>query len=728
MSEPLTHPPFGQADLTNCERELIHLAGSIQPHGALIVLRESDLAVVQASANVEGILGLPLARLLDSRAASLGRAFESGLRRLVASTDLSQPQPMHCPVDVRGQAVEFDVIVHRVDGAGLVVEFEAPMDGVAEASFSDLRLKSRLASTVERLSSASSIQALSEAAVQSFREIVGYDRVMVYKFDSDGHGEIVAEARDMRLESFLGLHYPATDIPQRARELYVRNRARVLVDVDYVPVAVTPRTNPTSGTELDMSLCHLRSMSPLHTQYLRNMGVTATLVVSLVRESGLWGLIACHHYSPRRIPYVYRLAAELLGEVISTRIAAIENYAHAQVALLVRRMEQRLIEATATEGDWRHALLRSPGMLLQPLEASGAALFYEGEILTSGDVPSTPELRALATWVAGRTEASFFSCSSVARENPALRSLTPTASGVIAIELAPGGRDYLMWFRQEQLSTVTWAGDPAKPIAMDDPRELSPRRSFAAWSQMVRETAAPWSSADLALARAIGSALADIIVQVHAVRLLVTEHQFRQVRAAVAGAKEPVVIAERGGRVIICNDAFQALFDTREMLPNDLQTLAARFDDPEHVRRIFDLLRAVPEPWRGELGLVCGPGRVLPVALRADMVPGPNGTVLGFILILTDLSGPKKAERARQHLEHLLYQVAHPDLRVEDGRPVLDADEVVSAIIANASIAALDIADGAAGEAVAPLFEELEISAQRAAGLYGRLRAYLRRD
>jgi light-regulated signal transduction histidine kinase (bacteriophytochrome) len=157
---------------------------------------------------------------------------------------------------------------------------------------------------------------------------------------------------------------------------------------------------PGLGAELDMSMSHLRSMSPLHLQYLRNMGVTATLVVSLVREGRLWGLIACHHYSPRNLRYAVRAAADLLAEVISTRIAAIENYAHAQVAIQVRRLEQRLIEATSTEGDWRLALFRNPRTLLQPLDATGGALFHDGEVLAAGEAPSTRRCSAARRWSA----------------------------------------------------------------------------------------------------------------------------------------------------------------------------------------------------------------------------------------------------------------------------------------------------------------------------------------
>jgi len=533
--------------MTNCERELIHLAGSVQPHGFLLVLREPQLRIVQASRSAGRLLGRPMDGLLMSNIDELDGDLSPRLRALVEQGDLLDPHPLQCSID----KVCFEGAVHRSGADTLVLELE-PVDprpqGVDCVKIDGAVLLQRLGAAVQRFSEASSIGTLTDSVVQCVRDIVGYDRVMVYRFDPDGHGKIIAEARDPRLEPLLGHRYPATDIPQRARELYLRNRVRVLVDVHYEPSLLMPHllsggSADTQG-ELDMSLCYLRSMSPLHLQYLINMGVTATLVVSLVREGKLWGLIACHHYAPRNLPYAVRAACELLGEAISTRIAAIENYARAQVAIQVRRLEQRLIEATSTEGDWRLALFRNPRTLLQPLDATGAALFHDGEVLSCGEVPSTPELRALCAWIEEqRADNNPLATSSIGTSSPALASLTPTASGVLAVRLSSTQPDYLVWLRKEQLQSYTWAGDPSKPVVDNDPLKLSPRRSFAAWSEIVRGTAAPWTPGELALAAAFGDALVDIIVQVHAVRLLIAEHQLSHVRAMVADSKEPVVVA-----------------------------------------------------------------------------------------------------------------------------------------------------------------------------------------
>ncbi len=717
------HPPFGQADLTNCERELIHLAGSVQPHGVLLALREPGFVVLQVSANAPELLGLPLDRLLGQPIAALGGDLDARVREIAGAPQLDEPVPLRCSLAAGGAPAVFEGVVHRVPGQALVVELEPlalPAGGVAAPEVDGAVLQRQLNLAVQRFSAASSISTLSDAVVRCVREMTGYDRVMVYKFDADGHGKVIAEARDPRLEPLLGHHYPSTDIPQRARELYLRNRVRLLVDVDYRAAELTPRLVPGLGTELDMSMCSLRSMSPIHLQYLRNMGVTATLVVSLVREGRLWGLVACHHYQPYKLRYAMRAAADLLAEVVATRIAAIENYAYAQVAIQVRRLEQRLVEATSTEGDWRFALLRNPRTLLQPLDATGAALFTDDEILTAGEAPSTPQLRALQQWIGTQSFDRLFHSSSIEKDNPSLASLTPTASGVIAAKLSSDRPDYLMWFRKEQLLTVTWAGNPAKAVIATNPMELSPRSSFAAWSEMVRGTALPWSGSELALARAIGASLVDIIVQVNAVRLLIAEHQLEQVRSTVASSHEAVLVCDGHERTLFANDAFLELLGCRREAVPDLDSLAVRFTEPEVVRHAIAALVGEGHAWRGELTLAGE--RATPLGVRAEVVPARDGSTLGFILIFDDRTDARRAMRARQQLEASLAEAA-PALG-SLGSGARDSDELVSAILASASLAAMDIADGSSAPSVAPMLEELESATRRATALFTRIRGF----
>jgi light-regulated signal transduction histidine kinase (bacteriophytochrome) len=410
------------------------------------------------------------------------------------------------------------------------------------------------------VSATASLGVLADESARIFKELLGYDRVMVYRFDEQGHGEVFAESREPDLEPFLGNRYPASDIPQIARRLYVRNRIRVLEDVEYRPVPLTPLRCPATGEHLDMSLCYLRSMSPIHLQYLKNMGVSATLVASLLVGGRLWGLIACHHYSPRSTQYELRVASELLAEAVSTRMAALQSFAQTQAELSVRRLEQRMIDAISRSGDWEHALFDNPQALLQPLSASGAALLCDGRTRTAGSVPGTQRLRAIGDWLDERGKGGLVATSSLAADAPAFADLGPEVSGLLAAPLSSCAGEYLVWFRPERVHTLTWGGNPYKAVELgDDPSQLSPRRSFAKWYQLVEGTSDPWTPDDLTTGRLIGESVADVIQQFRSLRVLIARNQLIEISGKVRQSAQPVVIADGDGAIVVTNEAFDAL-------------------------------------------------------------------------------------------------------------------------------------------------------------------------
>ncbi|MDU6747786.1 MAG: GAF domain-containing protein, partial [Bradyrhizobium sp.] len=406
MPVPLTTPAFGHATLANCEREQIHLAGSIQPHGILLAVKEPDNLVIQASTNAaaflntNSVVGRPLRDLGGDLALQI-------LPHLNGPLHLA-PMTLRCAVGTPPRRV--DCTIHRPSNGGLIIELEP--------ATKTTNIAPALDGAFHRITSASSLLGLSDETATIFKEITGYDRVMVYRFDDEGHGEVLSERRRPELEAFLGNRYPASDIPQIARRLYERNRVRLLVDVNYTPVPLQPRISPLNGRDLDMSLSCLRSMSPIHQKYLQNMGVGATLVCSLIVSGRLWGLVACHHYEPRFVPFDIRAACEALAETCAIRIAALESFAQSQSELVVRRLEQRLVEAVSRDGEWQAALFDGSQSLLQPLGATGAALLFEGQVTTAGDVPSTQRIRDLAAWLDRRRKTT----------EPAPQALTVTAA------------------------------------------------------------------------------------------------------------------------------------------------------------------------------------------------------------------------------------------------------------------------------------------------------------
>ncbi|HTW27035.1 MAG TPA: GAF domain-containing protein [Acetobacteraceae bacterium] len=700
-------PAFGEADLSNCEREQIHLAGSIQPCGALLVAREPELAIVQASANAAGLLGLdgpitgrPLTALPGDLASRMRPLLELPMRTVPAS--------LRCHVGARGET--FDALLHRPPAGGLVIELaraDPPRD-----------LSGLLDRALHHVLASASLRSLCDEAARFFREVTGYDRVMAYRFDEEGHGEVFAEDRAPHLEPYLGNHYPASDIPQIARRLYVRNRIRVLVDVDYVPVPVQPRLSPLTGRELDMSLCFLRSISPLHLQYLKNMGVAATMVASLVVGGRLWGLIACHHYAPRLVPFEVRAVAEVLAEAVAIRIAALESFAQAQAEIAVRRLEQRMVEAVARKGDWRAALFDGSEALLQPLGATGAALLFEDETLTVGEVPGTPELRAIGAWLDVQPQRPVFATAAFGLDAPEFAPLRAIASGLVAVPLSEAPGEYLIWFRPERIHTVTWGGDPFKPVIVgNDPTELSPRRSFAQWHQEVVMTSAPWTPAELTSARLIGETLTDVVLQFRAVRTLIARDQLAQVEGRLGAAAQPVLIADPAGAVILSNRPCRDLLQAAGSMPARLEDLAACCADAAEIRRRLAAVLRERRYWRGDIRLRLADGGQRPLMLRVDPVQAAPGRVLGFVVMLTDLTERNAAAAARRAFQDGV--VDEPPRRAgrSDSRADLTLRRLLLPIVENAQVAALEITDGVEMARIPEMLDSVRASVARAAEL-----------
>lgn len=702
-----TIPRFGQADLSNCEREQIHLAASVQPHGALLLVREPDLVVVQASDNAAAFLELPDSVLgcpLGSLAGDLLQRIQPHLHRPLSEI----PVAVRCRVGRRASL--FDGLLHRPPEGGLIIELERagpPVD-----------LSGEVENALHSILAASSLRTLADETARIFKDLIGYDRVMVYRFDEEGHGEIFSERREPRLEPFLGNRYPATDIPQIARRLYERNRVRVLADVQQRPSPLVPHLSPLTGQDLDMSLCFLRSMSPIHIQYLKNMGVAATLVASLVVGGRLWGLVACHHYCPRFVHYESRAACELLAETVATRIAALESFVQAQAELSVRRLEQRMVEAISRDGDWRTALFDASQPLLQPLGASGAALLFEGQILTAGEVPGTQELRAIGAWLDNQPRAPVMATASLAADEPAFASLTPVASGLLAAPVSTSPGDYLLWLRPERIRTVTWGGDPEKPFLVgNDPSQLSPRLSFAQWHQLVEGTAERWGPGELAAARLIGESVADIVLQFRSVRMLIAKDQLEQISGQVRLSEQPVVVADPLGRIILTNAAFDRLLPPAEPLPQSLDGLTALFLTSGAVRQGLRELVDDRRAWRGEVRLSAGREAPRSMQLRADPVFAAPTRVLGYVLLFTDLTERRAAEMARRRFQEDVID-RHRAVGVRlDSKADLIYRQLLASIVGNAQLAALEITDGVDLSRMPDMLESIRASVARTSEL-----------
>jgi PAS domain S-box-containing protein len=712
MAAPLAlRPAFGKADLSNCEREQIQLAGSIQSHGAMLVVSEPDHIVVQASANAaaflnlpQGVLGRPLSELDASLAELKSRSIGARLHEI--------PLPLRCRIGEPPLAL--DGLLHRPPAGGLVLELERAVRPVDLSTF--------VAEALQEVIACPSLRTLCEATATLLKTLTGHDRVMVYRFDEEGHGEIFSEQRRPDLEPFLGNRYPASDIPQIARRLYERNRVRVLADVEAPCIPLLPRLSPVTGQDLDMSLCFLRSMSPIHIQYLKNMGVNATLVVSLMVGGKLWGLVACHHYSPRTVSIEVRAACELLAEAIGTRIAALESFVRAQAESSVRRLEQRMVDAIARDGDWRTALFDSSQALLQPVGASGAALLFDGQVLTTGEVPGTQQLRDIGAWLDGQPHHPIFATHSLPEQAPQFAHLVVAASGLLAAPVSRTSGEYLLWFRQEQVKTVTWGGDPFKPFLVgNDPTQLSPRRSFAQWHQVVEGTSQPWTQSDLSAARLIGESVADVILQFRSVRMLIAQDQLQKVSRDVRLSDQPVMIADERGRILLANEAFETLLHAGHPHLEWLDDLSQFFAEPISVRERFRNIVANGRSWRGEMRLDSAGGGARPVLLRADPIRPEPDKLLGFVLLFTDLTERKTADAARRRFQEGLIERPPVGAAPLDSKASLVYRNLLATVVENAQLAALEVTEGVDTTRMPAMLESLRASVGRTAEVLQRL-------
>jgi light-regulated signal transduction histidine kinase (bacteriophytochrome) len=454
-------------------------------------------------------------------------------------------------------------------------------------------------------------------------------------------------------------------------------------------------------------------------QYLKNMGVAATLVISLMAGGKLWGLIACHHYEPRFVHYETRTVCELLAEAVGTRIAALESFVQARAELSVRRLEQGMIEAISRDGDWRSALFDRSQSLLQPLDASGAALLFEGQVLTTGEVPGTQQLREIGRWLDTKPWSAVISTTSLGLDEPAFAPLIPVASGLLATAVSSTPGDYLLWFRPEQVRTVTWGGNPFKPVEIgNNPADLSPRRSFSQWHQLVEGTSEAWGPADIAAARLIGESVADVVLQFRSVRMLIAQDQLAQVSAQVRQSEQPVLIADAEGHILLINQAAAQLLHKQQ--PAELQRieeLSLLFTDPGTVRQSLRDLLKILRPWRAELGLETEAGEIRPLMVRADPVFASANRILGFVILFTDLTERKAAEIARRRFQEDIIERHRITSEPLDSKADLVYRNLLTSVVGNAQLAALEITDGVDLAHMPEMLQSVQSSVTRAAEL-----------
>ncbi len=498
-------PPPG-LDLASCEREQIHIPGAIQPHGALIAALAGTWQITHASANLEQILGRRpdevLGRTLDT---VLG---EPAFRVLQAagSRERTALGIVHSLPGMDGRFLHLNA--HK-SGARMCLDIE-PL-AVDPAQRPPLTV---VHSVLETFKHATSQKQLCELAIQGLKGITGYERVMVYRFGDGGHGEVIAEIHTPHLEPYLGNHYPTTDIPPQARRQYLRQRVGSIADSSYVPVKLLTDTALDDGSPLDLTCSSLRSVSPMHLEFMRNMGTAASLSIGLAVNSELWGLLICHHSTPRIVDPEMRAVADMIGQVVSLLLGTLAD-AEVFAQRLNRDASLRgLISQLAVAVPLPEALAEAGSDLLRLMRASGAVVRVAGSLFAIGSTPPLDVAERVLQVLQPDAAGTPIAINDLGLRHAEFASCMSEASGVLLLPLAPGPENVILWFRPELSRTVTWAGNPGEHAVVDPSTgQVSPRRSFAAWQQVVTGCAAPWTESDLAIARTLRGAIEVEVAQ-----------------------------------------------------------------------------------------------------------------------------------------------------------------------------------------------------------------------
>ncbi|MCD0417041.1 GAF domain-containing protein [Rubrivivax sp. JA1024] len=495
-----------EVDLTSCDREPIHIPGRIQPHGCLLACDAQAVRITRASQNAGAILGRETPRTDEPLAGYFHEDDAHALRNALAqAVDPKRPALIFGWRD-SATGRTFDVSLHRHDGTS-IIEFEP---AAADEADNPLRLTRQIIARTKELQSLDEMMARVPRYLQA---MLGYHRVMIYRFAADGSGKVIGEAKRADLESFLGQHFPASDIPQQARQLYLKNAIRVISDSRDSSSPIVPERDA-SGAALDLSYAHLRSVSRIHLEYLRNMGVKASMSLSIIMDGALWGLVACHHYESRTVPMAQRVAAEMFADFFSLHFTAVHHQRRFQTSLHTRRTLDGLMSGMSFDAAVDDFLRDNLERMSQLIPCDGAGLWMNGIWTARGSTPPPAALPAILQFLTERDSTDIIATHALSDRIVAASDYAGAAAGMLAIPLSQTARDYLMFFRKEQVQTLDWAGDPNKTYDTGPLGDrLTPRKSFAIWKEQVEKQSVPWNDDDRENAATVQVGLREVLLR-----------------------------------------------------------------------------------------------------------------------------------------------------------------------------------------------------------------------
>jgi PAS domain S-box-containing protein len=494
--------------LNNSDCELIYAPGSIQPHGILLVLESPVLKILQVSNNTFEALGIYPEELLGKFLQEFVETEEIEAIEKALFEKSHHSNGIRLSFKSQNHQSFFEGTLHQ-SSSGLIVELESVVSPKASDCFNCYHL---LQEPIDKIHQTPNLQLLCQTAVEEVRRMIGFDRAIVYQFDATGAGEVVAEDKVESLAPLLGLHYPATDIPPLARNLFNMNLIRFIPDINGQPVELIPHCNPLTGRPLDMACSLLRTVSPCHVQYLKNMNVGASMTLTLIKDKKVWGLLACHHPTRKYVNYETRTACEMLAKFVNLELSYKQDSEDWEYGIYLKENCHKFIREISRKNCFVEGLLTFGDELLTLVGATGAVVCANENLTTIGKTPEGVEIEKLIAWIKTQINNDVFHTDSLSKLYPPSEKFKEVASGLLVLAMSEMQNYYILWFRPEAIQTVNWAGQADGPIEFkpDDSRPRSPRNSFELWQETVRSKSLPWQRCEIEIVRELRVAITSI--------------------------------------------------------------------------------------------------------------------------------------------------------------------------------------------------------------------------
>ncbi len=468
-------------DLINCSEEEIHRPQAIQSHGYLLVVSKDCNKIIQVSKNLSNFFEMDLEEIFKQNPSQL---LNIDIKKLAFDKDIGSPF-FHYYQKIELRRKTLKLIIHRNTQGYFVIEFE-PIENKNNSTIENIYYE--IINSLNNLNKAEDLNLLYQYLTDEIKRITNMDRVLLYKFLPDGSGEVISESLNDGMEAYLGLRYPASDIPEQARRLYVRNNIRLIVDANSSQVEII--SDDIEFEPVDLTFSSLRSVSPVHLEYLKNMGVTASMSISIVKDNALWGLIACHHQQPYFVDYRDRVALELISKVVESEIFKRESEAIYRLETEQRKSLNTYIHEMNQAEDFNNFLLSSDS-IMKVFDCSGVIVYRDDNLSHFGKTPDYKNCLELIEWLGSNFTAQVWQTNDLSSYNKEFEKFSSLCSGILVLKLFDDKNDFIVWLRPEVVQIIKWAGDPYE-LKQDSDGKIHPRNSFKVWTEENKNKSIEW--------------------------------------------------------------------------------------------------------------------------------------------------------------------------------------------------------------------------------------------